>query len=137
MNKIFFFIRLFISCDVTKPSNLLFTKKRVPSFDSYAAFGVDSNLNPELQKKDDKMASYSCSWSSVGFEPSKSKVRQQLQLCLRFQDQGQLTYQIQVKMYEPKDKNHVVWGIHLKSIDLDCKSRDGSSFVDIQKVHFR
>lgn len=96
-----------------------------------------SSIKPEMKKNDDKCSLYECTFSTHGMSPSKSKDRSYMLLCLKFADMHELNAQIQTKMYAHKDKNHVTWGSCLKSLELDCKTKDGQSFVDVQKMNFR
>ena len=70
-------------------------------------------------------------------QETKKKDRSYLALGLKFAGNRQLNAQIQSKMYSLKDKNHVMWGSGLKSLELTCKVRDGQSFVDVQQVLFK
>lgn len=68
---------------------------------------------------------------------SKKKDRLYLVIFVKFQDGKQLNARVQCKMYSLKDKNHVMWGACLKSLQIDCRVRDGQSHVDVQQVLFK
>jgi hypothetical protein len=90
-----------------------------------------------MKKNDDNCTSYECTFSTLGMPPSKSKDRSYLVLSLKFTDMHEMIAQIQSKMYSQKDKNHVMWGSCLKSLEFECKMKDGQNFVDVQKINFR
>ena len=95
------------------------------------------NLEHELKRSDERSSHYECSWSTNGMSESKKKDRLYLVISVKFKDGKQLNATTQCKMYSLKDKNHVMWGTCLKSLQLDCKVKDGQSTVDVQQILFK
>lgn len=95
------------------------------------------NLEHELKRSDERSSHYECKWSTSGMSESKKKDRLYLVIFVKFQDGKELNARVQCKMYSLKDKNHVMWGTCLKSLQIDCRVRDGQSHVDVQQVLFK
>ncbi|XP_020618439.1 CB1 cannabinoid receptor-interacting protein 1-like [Orbicella faveolata] len=95
------------------------------------------NVEHELKRSDERSSHYECNWSTSGMSESKKKDRLYLVIFVKFQDGKELNARVQCKMYSLKDKNHVMWGSCLKSLQIDCRVRDGQSHVDIQQVLFK
>ena len=95
------------------------------------------DVKPELKKKDKQSSHYECIWSTQNMSESKKNNRFYLLVSVKFQDGKQLNAQVQCKMYSLKDKNHVMWGTCLKNWHMDCKTKDGQRFVDIQQILFK
>ncbi|XP_015771435.1 PREDICTED: CB1 cannabinoid receptor-interacting protein 1-like [Acropora digitifera] len=97
----------------------------------------EGNLEYKLKRSDDKSSCYECSWSTNGISESKNKDRLHLVIFVKFADNKQLNAKVQCKMYSLKDKNHITWGTCLKNLQLDCKIKDGQTYVDVQQVLFK
>ncbi|XP_074630217.1 CB1 cannabinoid receptor-interacting protein 1-like isoform X2 [Acropora palmata] len=97
----------------------------------------EGNLEYKLKRSDDKSSCYECSWSTNGITESKNKDRLHLLIFVKFADNKQLNAKVQCKMYSLKDKNHITWGTCLKNLQLDCKIKDGQTYVDVQQVLFK
>ncbi|EDO40161.1 predicted protein [Nematostella vectensis] len=95
------------------------------------------SLKAELKKIDENCSVYEGLFSTQGMPSSKSKDRAYIVLSLKFNTGHEMNVQVQSKLYSVKDNTHVTWGACLKSLDFECKMRDGQSFVSIQKTTFR
>lgn len=105
-------------------------------FSSEISIG-EGSIEYKLKRKDDKSSCYECSWSTNGMSESKNKDRLQLVIFVKFADNKQINAKVQCKMYSLKDKNHITWGTCLKNLQLDCKIKDGQTYVDVQQVLFK
>ena len=95
------------------------------------------NLEHTLKMSDERSSQYECLWSTNGMNESKSKDRFYSVLFIKFTNNKQLNVRVQCKMYPLKDKNHVTWGTCLKNLHIDCKMKDGQSYIDVQQVLFK
>ncbi|XP_028398609.1 CB1 cannabinoid receptor-interacting protein 1-like [Dendronephthya gigantea] len=86
--------------------------------------------------KTDSQSSFSGTWSSGMVQKTSNKVRTFLPLHVQFGDGSSIQISLQSKLYNLKDKTHVVWGTPLKCIELKCSRRDGINSVSIDDVNF-
>ncbi|KAH6924765.1 hypothetical protein HPB50_024191 [Hyalomma asiaticum] len=52
-------------------------------------------------------------------------------------DVGELVFNLQVKFYKEKDREHATWGNSLHQIDLDCEVSRSSGSLVVNKQSFR
>ncbi|KAK8781859.1 hypothetical protein V5799_016802 [Amblyomma americanum] len=98
---------------------------------------MGSRYSPKEKSRDHSSSTYCVTWSSLGVSVTKNGKRDKIPLALQILDLGELMFNLQVKFYKEKDKEHATWGNALHQIDLDCEVSRSSGSLVVNKESFR